>query len=244
MSLILVIDDDADMHALVESALRPAGHNVVGARTALRGLELAVSGNPDVILLDLNMPEMNGFTALHRLKQDEKTAPTPVLVMTAVREREAILRAMKLGAADYIAKPFHSETLAQKVADAVHVSENKTYRHSVEVNRSFNQTTVALRNALGRAVAEFAPMLTEGFLQRIKFDVIALDLTQLPTLQATEVPLLDGLIERMGPDRCLVLSGRHTGAFMNGSRYMDSVHCFITQADMAEYIREHEKARA
>ena len=243
MPLILLIDDDADMHTLVEAMLKPAGHNVVGARTALRGLELALSGNPDVILLDLNMPEMNGFTALHRLKGDEKTAETPVLVLTAVREKEAIVRAMRLGASGYIAKPVDQATMIQKVTEAAKAgARDKTYRHSVEMNRTFNQTTISLRNALGRAVAETIPMITDGFLQRTRFDTVVLDVTRLPGVQAPEMPLLDGLIDRLGVERCVILSGRHTGSVMEGSQHAGDVPCFITHGDLEEFLREKDKA--
>ena len=245
MALILVIDDDADMHLLVERILSAAGHNVVTARTALRGLDLALSGNPDVILLDLNMPEMNGFTALHRLKGDEKTAETPVLVMTAIREKEAIVRAMRLGAAGYIAKPFEPATMLQKVTEGIQLgARDKVYRHAVEINRTFNQTNIMLRNGLGRAVAEAIPMISDSFLQRTRLDTVVLDVTRLPALQSSEVPLLDGLIDRLGVERCVILSGRHTGSVMAESRHAGESPCFITHGDLEEFLREKDKVKS
>ncbi len=242
MALVLVIDDDPAMHSLVPAILRPPTYSIVAARTALHGLELAQSGNPDVILLDLNMPEMNGFTALHKLHADERTADIPVLVMTAVREKEAIVRAMRLGARGYIAKPFTKDTLLQKVAEAAKFRATMSgSRSASELQRSFDQTTIILRNSPGAAIAETIPVITDGFLQRIRNDSVILDLSRLSRLDAQETPLLDGLLDRLGAERCVVLSGRHTGVFLAASKHADSTPCFITHADLDEFLQAKEK---
>jgi CheY-like chemotaxis protein len=242
MALVLVIDDDPAMHALVPAMLRPPVYSVVMARTALHGLELARSGNPDVILLDLNMPEMNGFTALQKLHLDEKTADIPVLVMTAVREKEAIVRAMRLGARAYIAKPFTMDTLVQKVAEAAKFRATAPgSRSSSELQRSYDQTTIILRNSLRAAIAEVIPVISDGFLQRIRNDAVILDVSRLPRLDAQETPLLDGLLDRLGAERCVLLSGRHTGVFLAASKHADVTPCFITHSDLDEFLQAKEK---
>lgn len=241
MALLLVVDDDEDMQTLVESLLRPAGHTVSGARTALRGLELCASGNPDLILLDLNLPEMNGFSVLQKLKADEQLSNTPVIVLTAVKDKESIVRATRLGAVGYIAKPFKGPDFCAKVESALSAAQGRSYRHSADVQRRFNRTIIAMRNTLPRAVAESVQTLTEGFLQRTRHDAVVLDLTALQSLEPGEVPLLDGLLERIGPERCAILSGRHTGAIMGGSRHGDTVPCFITRGDLDEYLQEEKK---
>jgi PAS domain S-box-containing protein len=114
---VLVVDDDADVRALLENVLRKQGYDVETAADGERGLALAVARHPGLILLDMRLPGMDGFAVLQALKREEATARIPVIAMTASPELKTSARArvLTLGAADFIGKPFDAGLLVKEV---------------------------------------------------------------------------------------------------------------------------------
>jgi len=105
---ILMIDSDPEMLLLEERALEGTGYWLVGARTAEEGLQMARDLQPSVILLDVMLPEMDGWRVLHRLKTDPQTAGIPVVMHSVVDDK---LLGLSLGATDYLIKPVEREQL-------------------------------------------------------------------------------------------------------------------------------------
>ena len=103
MSSILLIEDNRDYAATLGSNLEREGYDVSIAATGVEGLEKAKASRPDLIILDLMLPTMNGFTLLQRLRDEGHH--TPVLIMTALGTEEEKLRGFGLGADDYVVKP-------------------------------------------------------------------------------------------------------------------------------------------
>ena len=103
MSSILLIEDNRDYARTLQSNLEREGYEVSVASTGLEGLQLAKAQQPDLIILDLMLPAMNGFTVLQRLRDEGREAP--VLIMTALGTEEEKLRGFGLGADDYVVKP-------------------------------------------------------------------------------------------------------------------------------------------
>jgi DNA-binding response OmpR family regulator len=103
MSSILLIEDNRDYAATLGANLEREGYDVAIASTGAEGLEKAKAGTADLIILDLMLPVMNGFTVLQRLRDEGDD--TPVLVMTALGTEEEKLRGFGLGADDYVVKP-------------------------------------------------------------------------------------------------------------------------------------------
>jgi two-component system, NtrC family, sensor kinase len=112
---ILIIDDDPLTHKLLKIILQSAGHIVEEAYRGKEGLELAGRIQPDLILLDIMMPEMSGFEVIRRLKNDAHTAETPVIFLSAKIESEDKVRALELGAADFVNKPFDRAELLARI---------------------------------------------------------------------------------------------------------------------------------
>ena len=112
---ILVVDDDPYMQELVDYNLRLDGHEVLVASSATEGLSVAREQGPDLILLDVMMPGMDGLEALPVLKRDPKTAHIPVFMLTARGRMGDVERAFAVGADDYITKPFDPAKLSQMV---------------------------------------------------------------------------------------------------------------------------------
>jgi two-component system, OmpR family, alkaline phosphatase synthesis response regulator PhoP len=113
----LVIDDDLDLLLLVRRTLEfTAGWDVHTASTGAAGLELARTTAPDAVLVDVMMPEMDGYEVCRRLKADESTARIPVVLLTARREMDRA-RMSATGVAGVLYKPFQPSELAQQIRD-------------------------------------------------------------------------------------------------------------------------------
>jgi two-component system cell cycle response regulator DivK len=104
---ILLVEDDRDNYDLVCILLEHAGHHVLGARTGQEALELARSELPDLVLMDLSLPIMDGWTAARELKLDPRTASIPLLALTAHTLPGDRQRALDAGFNGYISKPIN-----------------------------------------------------------------------------------------------------------------------------------------
>jgi len=112
---ILVIEDEPDILELVRYNLAKEGYGVVGAETGEDGLAEARAQVPDLILLDLMLPGVDGFEVCGALRADPRTSAVPVVILTARGEESDIVRGLELGADDYIVKPFSPRVLAARV---------------------------------------------------------------------------------------------------------------------------------
>ncbi|WP_413160226.1 diguanylate cyclase [Capilliphycus salinus ALCB114379] len=113
--LILVVDDITRNLQVLADMLEQVGYEVTFATNGQQALERAKLAEPDLILLDLMMPIMNGLEVCHKLKADEKLCEIPVIFITASEEREHLLEAFNQGAVDYITKPFYPPELLARV---------------------------------------------------------------------------------------------------------------------------------
>lgn len=101
---ILIVEDDDFLLQMYSAKLELENFTVYTATTGTQGLKVAQKEIPDLILLDLNLPEMDGFTVLKYLKEDDKVKNIPVLVLTNFAQKENIDRCLDLGAEDYLIK--------------------------------------------------------------------------------------------------------------------------------------------
>ena len=122
MPKLLYIDDELDNVELLSRRLTRKGYDVRGVTAALEGLQVAKDWQPDVILMDIKMPVMDGFEATTRLKADTATAAIPVIALTAhamVEDRE---RALAAGANEYESKPVDFPNLLAKIEQLIRAS--------------------------------------------------------------------------------------------------------------------------
>ncbi|MEO7251285.1 MAG: hybrid sensor histidine kinase/response regulator, partial [Arenimonas sp.] len=123
--VVLVIDDQQANVRMVGGLLTRAGYQVLPALSGGEGLELAHSQKPDVVLLDMKMPGMDGFEVLSRLREDADTKDLPIIFLTADNDRENLIRAFAAGAIDYITKPFVVEELLARVLTHVDLKRSR-----------------------------------------------------------------------------------------------------------------------
>jgi DNA-binding response OmpR family regulator len=116
---ILVVDDDDLIAELVLQILKRAGYDAAAVADGQRMFEFLRTRRPDLIMLDAQMPVMDGFAALTALRSDPLLAYLPVLMMTALRNPDHVLHLKALGLAGYIAKPFETNGLLARVKAAI-----------------------------------------------------------------------------------------------------------------------------
>jgi signal transduction histidine kinase/CheY-like chemotaxis protein len=113
--LILIVDDHEHNRALLARRLQREGHRSASAANGRQALEMARARSFDLILLDIMMPEMDGYQVLERLRADPVLRHVPVIVISAVNDRESVLKCIELGAEDYLFKPFDRALLQARV---------------------------------------------------------------------------------------------------------------------------------
>jgi DNA-binding response OmpR family regulator len=127
---VLIIDDTAEIRFLSRKILENSGMKVSDADGVDAAFRLLESKIPHVILLDLQMPGKTGFDFLARKQASPELASVPVIIISSITDKESVYKAIGLGAADYVVKPFTTSSLVQKVRKALHVSEFKSYELS------------------------------------------------------------------------------------------------------------------
>jgi putative two-component system response regulator len=126
---ILMVDDDALVTEIIGTVLRNQGFRFEGAVDGIEGLAKARNLSPDLILLDVSMPGMDGFQTCRRLREDPATGKIPVVMLTAYADRETRIRALDAGANDFLGKPVDSTELIVRVNNLL---KAKRYQDSLE----------------------------------------------------------------------------------------------------------------
>ncbi|KPL78936.1 chemotaxis protein CheY [Ornatilinea apprima] len=114
---ILIAEDEADIRALIEFTLKFAGFDVVTAKNGLEALEAAQAELPDLILLDVRMPQMTGYEACEAIKSDPDIRHIPVVFLSAKGQEKEILAGLEAGATEYLLKPFAPDELARRITE-------------------------------------------------------------------------------------------------------------------------------
>ncbi|MBW1675140.1 MAG: diguanylate cyclase [Deltaproteobacteria bacterium] len=137
MAKILLIDDSRLIAHVAKTILTKRGHEVILAQDGLAGLEAAKSERPDMILLDLIMPVMDGYQVCENLKQEDSTKEIPVIMLTSKAEPADKVKGLEMGALDYVTKPFDEGELVARVN--IHVRLKELYEALEEKNRQLQE---------------------------------------------------------------------------------------------------------
>ena len=127
---ILVVDDELPIIELIQYNLKKEGFDVLTAENGAQALELARSETPDLIILDLMLPDMGGFDICRILRNDTSTARIPIIMATAKTSDSDIVSGLELGADDYITKPFSPKVLVARVKSVLRRFQGTTRARS------------------------------------------------------------------------------------------------------------------
>jgi two-component system sensor histidine kinase ChiS len=160
---ILAIDDDEAALAVIGSILREDGCVVFAAKSGRDGLVVAARERPDVILLDAQMPEMDGFVAARALSEGERTNGIPIVMVTSLSGTENRLRALKAGAMDLLPKPVEAGELRAKVASLARL---KSYNDEMKRRQAdLRHSLAGSREQLQATLDAYAKFVPQEFLQ-------------------------------------------------------------------------------
>ncbi|MFL5805704.1 MAG: HD-GYP domain-containing protein [Roseiflexaceae bacterium] len=157
LTQILVVDDDPMIVDVLTRFLSREGYSVITAQNGVEALEQVRRQQPDLILLDVTMPEMDGFTACRLLKDDERTALIPITMLTGLDDREHRMRGIEAGADDFLTKPFEQSILRARIR-----SQLRLKRLTDQLEHTENVIFM-----LAQAV-EAKDIYTEGHLRRLR----------------------------------------------------------------------------
>lgn len=160
---VLVIDDDNDLIHLLEMVLHPEGYQIIRANNGRDGVKMASATNPDLILLDLHMPIMNGLEALDALRQNGNN--TPVIFMTTFSSVAMAVKAFRLGVHHYLPKPFDLKEARESVTEALRETRLKREGEALQRNLiaadAVRQTVVTLAHHINNQL-----MIMQGSLSQ------------------------------------------------------------------------------
>ena len=139
--LILIVDDTQENIQVLGSLLRESGYRINVAASGHQALDALGRVTPDLVLLDIMMPEMSGFEVCRRMQENPDWSQIPIIFLTAKVEMESLVEGFKLGAVDYVTKPFHAEELLQRV---------DTHLTMSSLRKELAQQVAALSDALGK----------------------------------------------------------------------------------------------
>jgi putative two-component system response regulator len=184
MGKILVVDDEAKNLKLMEALLTPLGHELLFAHDGQEALDKAKSEHPDLILLDIQMPKLNGFEAAKLLKGGKDTSIIPIVMVTAFNAVEDRVKALEVGADDFLAKPVDKTELRARVTTLLKVKayndsminyqktlESEVAKKTAELKKAFDRiksASLETINRLSRA-AEYKDEDTGAHIQRMSF---------------------------------------------------------------------------
>jgi two-component system sensor histidine kinase/response regulator len=163
MPKILVVDDNHDNVELLTKRLKALGYNTCEAYDGEEALEKVASEEPDLVILDVMMPRLDGFEVCRRLKTDEKTRLLPIIMLTAKREVPDKIKGLDTGADDYVTKPFNPQELVARVKSLLNLRNFQEKRVTEEKLGALGQMAEGVAHEVRN------PMVTiGGFARRIR----------------------------------------------------------------------------
>lgn len=132
---ILVVDDERDLLDLIEYNLKKEGFNVLKAENGEEGIEIARDQNPDLVLMDIMMPKMDGMEAVEIMRSDEQLKSIPIIFLTARSDEKTEVEGLNKGGDDYITKPISTTKLISRIKAVMRRFEDTSTGEEEEVNR-------------------------------------------------------------------------------------------------------------
>src|SRR5512138_2596997 len=169
-SMVLIVDDEYIGRETLQSVLEGEGYELEMAENGFQAIEKAKKLLPDVILLDVMMPGMTGFEVCERIRNDPQIAEIPIIILTALDDRESLLNALKAGADDFISKPFDRYELRARLLGITRLNR---YQKLLQERAKLREANVQLLSAYQATIEGLSHALdlrdqeTEGHSRRV-----------------------------------------------------------------------------
>ena len=145
----MIVDDDENNIFLIRCFLEKENFQVAEAPSGIKALEMIDDGpHPDLVILDIMMPEMDGYEVCRRLKEREETRPIPVIMLTAKNTTEDMVRGLNIGASDYITKPVNFDELTARIRTHLRIKNLEKEMIRKEKLESILQMSIAIRHEI------------------------------------------------------------------------------------------------
>jgi len=169
---ILIVDDDIETLRLVGMMLQRQGYEIAAANTGQQGLSMALSEKPDLIVLDVMMPDLDGYQVTKKLRGEPSTTGTPILMFTAKSQVDDKVAGFDVGVDDYVTKPIHPAELVAHIKSLL--SRNKSRTGPIVTQKGYVIGVLAPKGGLG--VSSLVLNLAISLYQKMKSDVVAVEL--------------------------------------------------------------------
>ena len=150
--LVLVVDDLPDNVTMLCAYLGTKGYETISANNGLQALELVDKNKPDLVMLDINMPQMTGLEACKELKQNDETKLIPIILVTANSSTEDIVSGFEVGADDYLIKPYNYMEMIARVRSMLRIRD--TQQELIRVNEKLDELNQNLEKKVSEQVCE------------------------------------------------------------------------------------------
>ncbi|ETR70015.1 MAG: signal transduction histidine kinase [Candidatus Magnetoglobus multicellularis str. Araruama] len=167
-SKILIVDDDRQHLEMLSDCIEDYVSNIITANNGIEAISKATTELPDIILMDIMMPEMNGFDACKQIKEDSRTTHIPVIFITALNDLDSILEGFASGGVDYVSKPFHTREILSRLK--IHLRMQHQQRQLIDLAIELKATKEEAEAA--RIVAEKANQAKTNFLCNVSHELM------------------------------------------------------------------------
>lgn len=243
MYTVLAIDDDKTTLGILGGQLAALGYKLVTEVSPVKGVELAKEFPPDVILLDLNMPSMNGFEVMNILRRDKLTKEIPIMIFTVNRDRETLISALKSGAFDYIIKPYDPNRLSMKIKSAIHYGINRKLQNLdefIEVSRKGEMFLITMRGSIREIEFQNAArkIFSDFFMKNIHGKICIFDIREMNDFSDDDVREFVKILSFFSEAKAKVVTGKHYGEIVSSADIDESVELFLSFGDLDHAVNK------
>ncbi len=237
MNTVLAIDDDKTTLNLLNAQLGEMGYRIFTENSGRKGLEIAKSFNPDIILLDLHMPGMDGLQVLSALRKDKATKDIPVMMLTAEKGKASVIEAMRNGVVDYIVKPYVPEVLNKKIRSVIGLrlgSNPDNFDDLIDVTRKGDLALVTMRGGVSTKDfrAEIRTVFNAFFLKQLQGKKCIFDIRAVNDLSDSDLKSLETYVRLFKDIDLHIVSGKHYGVIVSGSDIEESAKLYLSFGDL------------
>ncbi len=244
MSVVLAIDDAPNTLKLMEAQFNTTEHKLFTETSPKKGIEIAKTINPDVILLDFNMPDMNGLDVIKSLRKDLVAKDIPVIMITAVTDKSVVYEAMRYGVLDYIIKPWDKQKLLTKISASVHLKELKKRESMLDNSKIINFSndekniilTIMVNPSNKEFIMEARRLFSPFFFKQNQNKNIVLDLRGIGDMDDNDLKAISIMMKLFESLKVHVVAGRHYGLIAGSDIFENIDNIYISFGDYEIFI--------